>query len=572
MKRIDWNASLKTKIMLVILLLVCLQNAYILYDGYRQTYQRLQAQAYRDFELRLKQLQNSLEYLAAINDYLQLQEELTALAADPELKLALLTNRKDRVMASIRRAEQGRTLEELLNDYRHIRLDATKLPALFARARNTLEGRVHLDQAQHSLLGIYPVILGTSAGKLRPDRIGVLLMWRDLEKIQGTVWSSLLQQSLGAIVVILLGALGIGWLLGRWLIRPVQELNAAASRLADGDWDYHLPEGNRDELGQLAEAFRKMAGELKNSFETLEQRVAERTAELSDANDKIMELNNRLVSLNVELEQENLRMGTELEITRRLQQMVLPREEELEDIADLDIACYMEPANEVGGDYYDVIQHEGRVKIGIGDVTGHGLESGVLMLMVQTAVRTLLLNRVQDPRIFLNVLNRIIYENTRRMASDKNLTLSLLDYREGKLCLAGQHEEVLLMRGNGEAELIDTIDLGFMLGIEADITNFIDYQEFELQPGDGIVLYTDGITEARNAERRMYGLERLSKIVKDNWQSTAGEIRDEVVNDLRKHIGKEKVLDDLTLLVIKQLPPGVGRKPSLKTMPRQVTH
>jgi len=102
--------------------------------------------------------------------------------------------------------------------------------------------------------------------------------------------------------------------------------------------------------------------------------VQERTAELGKANAAI-------TTLNPQLQAENLRMGAELEVTRKLQHMLLPTAEELHQIADLDIACYMEPAAEVGGDYYDVLQHNGQIKIGIGDVTGHGLESGVLMVM-----------------------------------------------------------------------------------------------------------------------------------------------------------------------------------------------
>ena len=73
----------------------------------------------------------------------------------------------------------------------------------------------------------------------------------------------------------------------------------------------------------------------------------------------------------VQLKAENLRMGAELEVTRRLQQMILPTSAELALISDLDFACYMNPADEVGGDYYDIQLHDGKVKIGIGDVTGH---------------------------------------------------------------------------------------------------------------------------------------------------------------------------------------------------------
>ena len=83
-------------------------------------------------------------------------------------------------------------------------------------------------------------------------------------------------------------------------------------------------------------------------------------------------------------------MESELDVTRKLQKMVLPGADEMRQIDALDIASYMSPATEVGGDYYDVLRHGDKIKIGIGDVTGHGLESGILMLMTQTAVRTLM--------------------------------------------------------------------------------------------------------------------------------------------------------------------------------------
>jgi serine phosphatase RsbU (regulator of sigma subunit) len=246
-------------------------------------------------------------------------------------------------------------------------------------------------------------------------------------------------------------------------------------------------------------------------------------------------------------------MGAELEITRRLQQMVLPKPQELRDIDGLDISGFMEPADEVGGDYYDVLHHAGCVKIGIGDVTGHGLESGVVMLMVQMAVRTLLINGVKDCQQFMNVLNRAVFDNVRRMDSDKNLTLALLDYSAGKIRLTGQHEEVLVIRKGGQVERLDTSDLGFMVGIEPDISNLVNEAEIDLAEGDGVVLYTDGITEARDAQRKMYGVERLCEMVGQHWAESAEGIHKAVVSDVKRHIGEHaKLHDDITILVLKQ--------------------
>lgn len=285
--------------------------------------------------------------------------------------------------------------------------------------------------------------------------------------------------------------------------------------------------------------------ELEQANEELETRVEERTSELKDANEEITRLNDRLKA-------ENIRMAAELAVTRQLQQMILPKESELDSIEQLDISGFMESATEVGGDYYDVLQQEGRIKIGIGDVTGHGLESGVLMIMVQTAVRTLLINNETDPVKFLNVLNRTIYDNVQRMNSDKNLTLVVLDYQEGRLRLSGQHEEIIMVRAGGILERIDTVDLGFPLGLIENIDDFVSYTDVQLNPGDVVVLYTDGITEAENMNGEQYGLERLCEAIKQNWQGSAAEIRQAAIADVRQHIGAQTIYDDITLVVLKQ--------------------
>ncbi|PSN20834.1 response regulator receiver protein [filamentous cyanobacterium CCP5] len=268
--------------------------------------------------------------------------------------------------------------------------------------------------------------------------------------------------------------------------------------------------------------------------------------------EQLAEANRQISVLNERLKAENIRLSAELEITRQLQQLILPKTSELEKISDLDIAGFMEPAEEVGGDYYDVHQYNGNINISIGDITGHGLESGLLMIMVQTAVRALIENHETDQKKLLNTLNRIIVNNAKRIESERNLTLLLLNYVKGTLNISGQHEEIIIVRADGTLELIDTANLGFPIGLEEDIEQFIDQTQLHLKSGDIVVLYTDGVTEAEDEKGDQYGIDRFCQVIVDYQNHSANTIKQAVVSDLKEHIGNNKLLDDFTLLVLKQ--------------------
>jgi serine phosphatase RsbU (regulator of sigma subunit) len=264
-------------------------------------------------------------------------------------------------------------------------------------------------------------------------------------------------------------------------------------------------------------------------------------------------------ALNIRLADENLRMNAELDVTRRLQSLLLPDSEELQAIPGLDVAGFMEPATEVGGDYYDVLSRNGRLKIGIGDVTGHGLESGVMMLMTQSAVRALLNAGLKEPVHFMEVVNETIFENARRMDSDRTMTLSLLDYipsenghERSSLIVSGYHEEVIVVRRDGKIERVDTAELGVPVGLVAEMADLIQQTRIELAPGDGIALYTDGITEAENGAGAFYGLDRLCRMISKNWDQSSSAIIETIVQDVRTFMGQQDQFDDVTLVILKQ--------------------
>jgi phosphoserine phosphatase RsbU/P len=119
---------------------------------------------------------------------------------------------------------------------------------------------------------------------------------------------------------------------------------------------------------------------------------------------------------------------------------------------------------------------------------------------------------------------------------------------------------ILQIVNGGEVERIDTMDLGFPIALHDDIAEFISHISIELQLGDGIVLYTDGIPEAKNINQKQYVLEQLCDIISQNWHLSAQEIKQAVIDDVQRHIGTQKVCDDITLLVVKRIQLGVEKK------------
>jgi phosphoserine phosphatase RsbU/P len=288
-----------------------------------------------------------------------------------------------------------------------------------------------------------------------------------------------------------------------------------------------------------------MSREIKGYTEHLEELVRDRTEELEKAFAEITHLNERLKG-------ENLRLSAELDVARRLQLMVLPGEKELAAISDLDIACRMNPADEVGGDYYDCFQSNGSVKFGIGDVTGHGLSAGVVMLMAQTAVKTISLMGELDMKRFISLVNKVLYANIARITEDRSMTLSLVDYKDRVATIVGQHESVIVCRRDGRVQVKDTNELGMFVGFEPDISRFVHEFKVSLESGDLMVFYTDGVTEAVNDKNEEFGLKRICAAVGELHEKTAGEILEGVLARLRAHVGKTRVWDDASLMVVKQ--------------------
>ena len=343
-----------------------------------------------------------------------------------------------------------------------------------------------------------------------------------------------------SLVIVVLAVYAIS---GR-ITSGLSALAVAARQIEKKDYSVRIDTRSKDEVGKVGHAFNSMVKEIRLHTENLENLVEERTRDLEKANQEI-------VTLNEKLQTENLRLGAELEIAQHIQTMVLPRSSELDDLPALEISGYMMPADEVGGDYYDVLQSGKNVKIGIGDVTGHGLESGVLMLMVQSIARGLYEQGEVRNEHFLDTVNRAVFRNLERTESDKHLTLAFIDYDDEVLTLTGQHEVALILRVDGTLEKIDTVDLGFPVGLEFDIAPFLSSRKLKFSTGDTLILHTDGVTEAENSSGEMFGLDRLCESVVRHAQGKPDQVIKGIVSEVMAFIGEQTIFDDITMVVMK---------------------
>ena len=242
------------------------------------------------------------------------------------------------------------------------------------------------------------------------------------------------------------------------------------------------------------------------------------------------------------------RLEKELDLARQIQVSILPRRL----VADgLELAACMTTATEVGGDYYDVLPIDGGAWIGIGDVSGHGVTSGLIMLMVQSAVAGLIARDPNaSPRDAVAIVNRVLFENIRhRLLKDDFVTFSLLRVTDRRIVFAGAHEHFLIAR-NGSRRVESISTPGTWLGVMPDIAKFTTETVVDLEPNDLVVLYTDGITEARNRHGEQYGFDRLSALIERCRDEPIEDIRDRVLADVSQW--SPRLEDDATLVLMRQ--------------------
>jgi len=244
------------------------------------------------------------------------------------------------------------------------------------------------------------------------------------------------------------------------------------------------------------------------------------------------------------------RVAQELAIGRRIQLALLPRH--FPDVAGWRFAADYEAAREIGGDLFDTFPLRGRTdQIGllIADVTGKGIPAALLMADVRALLHAATDN-ADGPADALARVNRILVAE-RPTSLFVTAALLVLDAQTGRLRLASAgHEPPLVVRRAGPIERLEAT--GPILGAFGDAS--FEERNAELEPGDALVLYTDGVTDARDRNGVFYGDERLFATLAASAGMAAEAILRSVIDDVRAFRGDADPFDDLTLLVTERLP------------------
>jgi serine phosphatase RsbU (regulator of sigma subunit) len=217
----------------------------------------------------------------------------------------------------------------------------------------------------------------------------------------------------------------------------------------------------------------------------------------------------------------------------------------------------MMPAEVVGGDYFDLIHSPSADWLLIGDVSGHGVTAGLGMMMVQTAVRSLVLGRASDteqptPSELLTRVNRAVRHNLTAVSPDQYMTISALRIEGPNVTYSGMHECILIYRAaSGVVERLNTH--GMWLGLMEDISTELRDDMFRLNEGDLCLLYTDGLTETVVGEnRKRLGVDQLTAHFRElAAQSTDVHAMLGRITDLVKG---RKINDDITVMIVRYAP------------------
>lgn len=317
------------------------------------------------------------------------------------------------------------------------------------------------------------------------------------------------------IIIFMVAATSL--LLARTIVNPITTLIKGAKALGSGDLDSRVHINSGDELETLAGSFNKMADDLQEYMVELQRTTAEKT-----------------------------RLIKELEIAKGIQRSFLPEKEP--EISGIDIAASNVAATEVGGDFYDFIPiAKDQWGLTIADVAGKGVPAALFMALSRTLVRA---STTGNPNVSESIekANELICADA-KTGMFVTLFYAILDAKKKRLRYvnAGHNPPLLLKQQKGNTVLLKA--KGIALGVIENIE--LEEEEIQLEKGDLITLFTDGVTEAINQKEEQFGQQRLLTLIEENRGLSACEIVSKIEAEVTAFSGGQPQFDDITLMIIK---------------------
>jgi phosphoserine phosphatase RsbU/P len=332
-------------------------------------------------------------------------------------------------------------------------------------------------------------------------------------------------------LIIQIVALIMGFALARSITGAVHELFMGTERVRQGDFTHRITIKAQDQLGELATSFNEMTGSIEQLLQT---------------------------------EAEKKRLEEELRIARQIQMSLLPPGPLI--VPGMEVAALCVPAREVGGDYYDFLAlSEGRVGVLIADVSGKGTSAALYMAELKGLV--LALSQIyQSPRDLLIEVNRILSDNL-DSRSFITMTYAVIDLNAGTMTSArAGHTPMIYLPASGKnpgsAQVVapSGMVVGLRLeGVQEKFVELLEEHTLRIAPGDVFVLYTDGVTEAMNADSDLFGEGRLGRLVEEHGHLESSELRERILRDVEAFVDGADQHDDMTMILIKIEEIGMGR-------------
>jgi sigma-B regulation protein RsbU (phosphoserine phosphatase) len=363
-----------------------------------------------------------------------------------------------------------------------------------------------------------------------------VLLRLDRSEIDESLWGEL-QTGMSVFLIAGLLAFLIMSRMARWLAEPMTAFTAAALAVENKSFTPEMLEATsrrQDEFGSLADTFSNMAREVLGREEILERLVRERTAELN--------------LKNAELEAATARIAEELQITQRMQISILPTEALVTDGAR--VFARMVPAREVGGDFYDFMRiDEHRIAVVIGDVSGKGVPAAFFMAVARTVLRRLALSGGTPGEILASANDELCESNPLELFV--TAFVGILDRRDGSFVYANAgHNPPCLISPTGEVTFLERTG-GMALGVMPDLPQ--GERTITVATGEAVFLYTDGVTEAFDANGVQFEEERMLEILR---KKIAGEtVVERMITAVERFSQGIERSDDVTVLSLDRTAP-----------------